>query len=144
MKNSCLKSGESSCSSALSSLESVKSSGGSTGVCSRHRGESDSSARGSSFSSSETGIQRCATPLPPVIRNQSEDANNQPDYIRMSGQKIYRGKVRASLPVGGQNSQLASSVAGASSYSLHAHQHKPYQTLELNLTQGIRFCIKFA
>ena len=47
---SCLRSGESSCSSALSSLESVKSSQGSGGSAIRTR-ESDSSARGSYLSS---------------------------------------------------------------------------------------------
>ena len=79
---SCLRSGDSSCSSALSSLESVKSSL-SQGPRSR---ESDSSARGS-YLSSDGGV-----------------AANTTDYMRMSGQKIYRGNIRASLPVGGQAS----------------------------------------
>ena len=97
---SCLRSGDSSCSSALSSLESVKSS------LSQGRGsrESDSSARGS---------------LGSHLSHLSSEAN-QPGsqhYMRMSGQKIYRGNIRASLPVGGPS-------------------HKPYQTLEVSPEQG--------
>ena len=93
---SCLRSGDSSCSSALSSLESVKSSL-SQGPRSR---ESDSSARGS-YLSSDGGLA----------------ATTSTDYMRMSGQKIYRGNIRASLPVGGPS-------------------HKPYQTLEVSPEQG--------
>ena len=106
---SCIRSGESSCSSALSSLESVKSS---LSQGPRSRTECDSSARGSymsSESSSGTGstpeYMRVATPAP------------APDYMRMSGQKMYRGKIRASLPVGGPS-------------------HKPYQTLEVSPDHG--------
>ena len=99
---SCLRSGDSSCSSALSSLESVKSS------LSQGRGsrESDSSARGSYLSSEGTPGPSLPS-LPP---------SNQ-HYMRMSGQKIYRGNIRASLPVGGPS-------------------HKPYQTLEVSPEQG--------
>ena len=124
---SCLRSGESSCSSALSSLESVKSSL-SQGPRSR---ESDSSARGS-FLSNEGGVNdnhgdngnhmpngllpheyRCANAN---SNHKSNDGMNH-DYMRMSGQKIYRGRIRASLPVGGPS-------------------HKPYQTLEVSPQQG--------
>ena len=60
------------------------------------------------------------------------------DYMKMSGQKIYRGRVRASLPVSGQQSQQAQqAAAAASSYSQLTSQHKPYQTLEVNLQPGI-------
>jgi len=123
---SCLRSGESSCSSALSSLESVKSSL-SQGPKSR---ESDSSARGS-YLSNEGGVNdnhgdngnhmhngllpheyRCANAN---SNHKSNDGMNH-DYMRMSGQKIYRGKIRASLPVGGPS-------------------HKPYQTLEVSPEQ---------
>ena len=93
---SCVRSGDSSCSSALSSLESVKSS-----TSQERRSESSSSGVRSCLSS-ESGagdMGRVATP--------------GPDYIRMSGQRIYRGAVRASLPLG------------------HTGGHKPYQTLEV-------------
>ena len=106
--DSCLRSGESSCSSALSSLESVKSSL-SQGPRSR---ESDGSvsARGS-YLSSESGTGTAGTGV-------------SQDYMRMSGptsgHNIYRGKIRASLPVGGPS-------------------HKPYQTLEVSPDQGMTF-----
>lgn len=94
---SCVRSGDSSCSSALSSLESVKSSQSGQ----ERRSESSSSGVRSCLSS-ESGagdMGRVATP--------------STDYIRMSGQRIYRGAVRASLPLG------------------HTGGHKPYQTLEV-------------
>ena len=98
---SCVRSGDSSCSSALSSLESVKSS------VSQERRSDTSSSGVRSYLSSESGagdMGRVATPGP----------GSHTDYIRMSGQRIYRGKVRASLPLGG-----------------HTGGHKPYQTLEV-------------
>ena len=69
---SCLRSGESSCSSALSSLESVKSSQGSGGSAIRTR-ESDSSARGSYLSSDtptgdEVGCRSVLPHLTPLHR----------------------------------------------------------------------------
>ena len=99
---SCLRSGDSSCSSALSSLESVKSS------LSQGRGsrESDSSARGS-LGSQLSSEGRAPQPA----------SSHSQHYMRMSGQKIYRGNIRASLPVGGPS-------------------HKPYQTLEVSPEQG--------
>jgi len=124
---SCLRSGESSCSSALSSLESVKSS---LSQGPRSRESESSSARGS-YLSNEGGVNdnhgdngnhmhngllpheyRCANAN---SNHKSNDGMNH-DYMRMSGQKIYRGRIRASLPVGGPS-------------------HKPYQTLEVSPEQ---------
>ena len=107
---SCVRSGDSSCSSALSSLESVKSS-----VSQERRSDTGSSGV-RSYLSSESGagdMGRVATPGPPGSHT------SHTDYIRMSGQRIYRGKVRASLPMGG---------------------HKPYQTLEV---QGPGECLLY-
>ena len=103
----CVRSGDSSCSSALSSLESVKSSLSSDGAGAA-RSRDSSSARGS-YLSAVSSIDPSDTRGP---------GGGAPDYMRMSGQKIYRSsKVRASLPVGGG-------------------QHKPYQTLEVSPDLG--------
>ena len=102
---SCLRSGDSSCSSALSSLESVKSS--------LSQGpRSKESSKGSSKESDS------------VIS--STASHGQDNYMRMGvGQNIYRGKIRASLPVGERPS------------------HKPYQTLEVSPDQGKNISILF-
>ena len=142
---SCLRGGESSgCSSALSSLESVKSSLG------PRSHDTDSSARGSYLScedysrvatpapghhpeysqvskpSGHHDYSRVATPAPPNY-SQISKPSHQPDYMRMipghQNSNIYRGKVRASLPVGERTSH-----------------HKPYQTLEVGPDQGKDKC----
>ena len=133
MCESCLRSGESSCSSALSSLESVKSSQGSGGGAARSR-ESDSSARGSYLSSEEQGrgsylsseVEEQGSeppPLPPPHEYMRMGVGGPPahqSYVRLAsgGQRIYRGRVRASLPIG--------------------TAHKPYQTLEVGEQSGER------
>ena len=105
---SCLRSGDSSCSSALSSLESVKSQSSLSqgGRGSRESDSSQSQGRGS------LGSQLSSEQVSAVQSSQQSQ-----HYMRMSGQKIYRGNIRASLPVGGPS-------------------HKPYQTLEVSPEQG--------
>ena len=121
---SCRGGESSGCSSALSSLESVKSVG-------PRSHDTDSSARGSYLSSED--YSRVVTPAPPhpeysrvnkpsaaSHEYMSPPAQTSHEYMRMGvsqNQKIYRGKIRSSLPVGGSS-------------------HKPYQTLEVSPEQG--------